>query len=103
MVEFMYQLMDFHSPSAQSARHTVHPIGLSKVVCRVVVQMLPLLLLSQFVNVREESANTQTEKWFHVFQAFAVTSIPEHLLMLASRILMPTLQTLTQISSHAQT
>ena len=29
--------------------------------------MLPLLLLSQFVNVKEESANTQTEKWFRKY------------------------------------
>ena len=31
------------------------------------VLMLPLLLLSQFVNVKEESANTQTEKWFRKY------------------------------------
>ena len=29
--------------------------------------MLQLLLLSQFVNVRVESANTVTEKWFRKY------------------------------------
>jgi len=43
MVEFTYQLMDFHSPKEQSALHTVHPTGLFQLERKAEALIIPLL------------------------------------------------------------